>query len=120
MQHNAQSIRPFIGAKDYQLSRSFYRDWGFQEVVLEPKLSYFEKEGIGFYLQDYYAKEWVDNSMVFMQVADVERFWNEVVALDLPSRYPGSKLVPIRTERWGKVCFVHDPSNILWHVGEFI
>jgi len=20
---------------------------------------------------------------------------------------------------WGKECFVHDPSGILWHIGEF-
>ena len=26
---------------------------------------------------------------------------------------------PIRQEVWGKEGFVHDPSGILWHIGEF-
>ncbi len=34
MKHNAKSIRPFIGAENFERSRSFYRDLGFQESVL--------------------------------------------------------------------------------------
>jgi len=76
MEHKAVSIRPFIGAKNFEVSRSFYRDLGFQEVILGPNFSYFRTEGIGFYLQD-------------------------------------------AVLHWGKECFLHDPSGILWHFGEF-
>ena len=34
MEYNAKSIRPFIGAKNFETSRNFYRDWGFEETVL--------------------------------------------------------------------------------------
>lgn len=119
MEHRAISIRPFIGAKDFDLSRSFYRDLGFQEVILSPHMSLFRTEGIGFYLQDAYVKDWVDNTMVFLEVEDVGRFWNELQALDLPSKYVGVRLTPARTYDWGRECFVHDPSGILWHFGEF-
>jgi len=27
--------------------------------------------------------------------------------------------IGIGTEYWGKECFLHDPSGILWHFGEF-
>lgn len=47
------SIRPFIGAKNYNESRSFYTDWGFNEIVLSDKMSYFNFGNIGFYLLDY-------------------------------------------------------------------
>ncbi|MDQ3111085.1 MAG: glyoxalase, partial [Bacteroidota bacterium] len=30
------------------------------------------------------------------------------------------KLVPIRNNDWGRECFVHDPSGILWHFGEIL
>jgi catechol 2,3-dioxygenase-like lactoylglutathione lyase family enzyme len=119
MQHKAKSIRPFIGAKNYDLSRRFYRDLGFQESMLSPNMSYFKTEGIGFYLQDADVRDWIDNTMVFMEVEDVSRFWNELVALDLTTKYPGVRLVPIREEAWGRECFLHDPSGILWHFGEF-
>lgn len=81
MEHKAKSIRPFIGAKDYDLSRNFYLDFGFQEIVLSSEMSYFNSDGLGFYLQDAYVKDWIDNKMLFMEVENVTRFWNELVAL---------------------------------------
>jgi catechol 2,3-dioxygenase-like lactoylglutathione lyase family enzyme len=119
MNHKAISIRPFIGAKDFEVSRRFYRDLGFEEVVLENNFSYFKTEGIGFYLQDAYVKDWVDNTMIFLEVDDVARYYDEIRALDLPSRYEGVRLVPTRDLPWGRECFLHDPSGILWHIGEF-
>ena len=119
MQHQAKSIRPFIGAKNFDLSRHFYRDWGFEERELGPNMSYFHTAGFGFYLQDAYVKDWVDNTMVFLEVDDVARYWEALSALDLPAKYAGVRLVPIRDYDWGRECFVHDPSGILWHIGEF-
>jgi len=119
MEHKAKSIRPFIGAKDFQLSRDFYRDLGFEESILSYNMSYFKTEGLGFYLQDANVPDWIDNTMIFLEVEDVSRFWNELLALDLPARYSGVKLTPIRVYDWGRECFMHDPSGILWHFGEF-
>jgi len=119
MEHKAKSIRPFIGANNFEVSRSFYRDLGFEERVLFSNMSLFLTGSFGFYLQDADVKDWIDNTMVFMGVEDVENFWRELVALDLTSRYNGVRLVPIRVFDWGKECYLHDPSGILWHFGEF-
>lgn len=119
MQQNAKSIRPFIGAKDFDLSRSFYLHLGFEERVISPNMSLFLTNGLGFYLQDYYAKEWIENTMVFLEVKDVDAFYNELLALDLPAAYPGAKLTPARSYDWGRECFLHDPSGVLWHFGQF-
>lgn len=120
MDHKALSIRPFIGARNFELSRSFYSDLGFQESILTPVMSYFKTaEELGFYLQDAYVQDWVDHSMIFLQVEDVELYWNELLALDLTTKYKEAKLTPIRTYDWGKECYLHDPSGILWHFGEF-
>lgn len=119
MQQNVKSIRPFIGAENFEISRSFYKDLGFEEVILEPKLSLFRRQETGFYLQDYYAKDWIDNTMIFMEVDNTDDFWNELQTLQLPEKYKGVRLTPVRTMEWGKECFVHDPSGILWHFGEF-
>jgi catechol 2,3-dioxygenase-like lactoylglutathione lyase family enzyme len=119
MEHKARSIRPFIGAENFELSRSFYRDLGFQEKVLAYNMSYFQTDGLGFYLQDAYVKDWIDNTMIFLEVEDVGRHWNELLALDLTTKYKRVKLTPIRVNDWGRECFVHDPSGILWHFGEF-
>jgi hypothetical protein len=119
MDHKAKSIRPFIGAKNFELSRRFYSDLGFEERVLSPDMSLFKTDGLGFYLQDAYVKDWVDNSMIFLEVDDVERHYKELLALDLPGKYEGVRLTPIRYNDWGNEYFLHDPSGILWHFGEF-
>ncbi len=113
------SIRPFIGTGNFELSRSFYKELGFQESVLSHNMSYFSNQELGFYLQDAYVKDWVDNTMIFMEVENVEEYWKELNALDLTTKYEGVRLTAIRHESWGKECFVHDPSGILWHFGEF-
>jgi catechol 2,3-dioxygenase-like lactoylglutathione lyase family enzyme len=119
MQHNTKSIRPFIGAKDFELSRSFYRDLGFQESVLGNNMSYFKTGQTGFYLQDAYVKDWIDNSMIFLEVDDVVRYWKELQALNLTAKYKNARLTPVKDYEWGRECFLHDPSGILWHFGEF-
>ncbi|UOR06865.1 glyoxalase [Hymenobacter aerilatus] len=113
------SLRPFIGAKDVEVSRRFYRDFGFLENTISPTLFYYSKQGMGFYLQDAYVKEWVDNTMLFLQVDDVEQYRVDLLLLRLPEKYATVQLSAIRTESWGKEFSVHDPSGILWHIGQF-
>ena len=61
MKISGKSIRTFIGSKNYTISRNFYTDLGFKEIITSKKLSYFYMEEFGFYLQDAYVKDWVDN-----------------------------------------------------------
>lgn len=114
-----KSIRTFIGAKDFELSRAFYRDLGFKEKLVFPKMCYFSIDQFGFYLQDAYVKKWVDNSMVFLEVDDVSKFYQKLLELDLHNKYKNVRLTPIKNDFWGRECFLHDPSGVLWHFGEF-
>jgi catechol 2,3-dioxygenase-like lactoylglutathione lyase family enzyme len=119
MEHT-KSIRAFIGAKNFDVSRSFYRDLGFEEVVLFHNMSLFKtKSGLGFYLQDAYVKDWIDNLMLFLEVESVDDYWKMLQGLNLPCKYDGVKLTPTKYHDWGKECFLHDPSGVLWHFGEF-
>ncbi|KAA0126068.1 glyoxalase [Chryseobacterium sp. SN22] len=119
MKQNVKSKRPFIGAENFELSRSFYRDLGFEEVVIDPKMSLFRWNDTGFYLQDGYVKDWIDNTMVFMEVENTDEFFQEVQLLNLTEKYRSAKVSPVQTLSWGKECFIHDPSGVLWHFGEF-
>ena len=78
MHHQAKSIRTFIGAKDFNESREFYRALGFEEFVISDNMTYFKINDLGFYLQDYYVKDWINNSMVFLEVGDVDRYWKGI------------------------------------------
>lgn len=121
MKHIAKSVRAFIGAKDYEVSRNFYKDLGFEESAIPGNMCYFKiNDTLGFYLQNAYVKDWVDNTMLFLEVESVDDYWNELQKLNLPDKYKGVRLTPIKNLDWGRECFLHDPSGILWHFGEFI
>jgi hypothetical protein len=119
MKSTAISIRPFIGSKNYNTSRNFYNDLGFKEVVISEKMSYFSIGEFGFYLQDYYAKDWIDNSMVFLEFDDLEGNLKNIKSLGLTEKYDNVRLSEIKVNAWGNEFFLHDPSGILWHFGNF-
>jgi len=119
MNHNIKSIRTFIGAKNYNLSRQFYLDFGFEEIKIPYKMSYFKCGEFGFYLQDAYVKRWVDNSMIFLEVQNLEQHLDDIKKLNLITKYQKVKISEIQYNDWGNEYFIHDPSGILWHIGEF-
>jgi len=111
-------LRTFIGAKDYKLSRSFYTDLGFQESVISDNLSQFKNGDFSFFLQNYYAKEWLENTMLFLEVSDVANLFYDLKQSDIEQKYPGVQIIPVKKESWGAVCFVIDPSGVLLHFGQ--
>jgi len=115
-----RSIRTFIGANDFAQSRKFYHTLGFQEVIIDPRMSLFQvEEQMSFYLQDAYVKDWINNSMVFLEVTNVEAWEAQLLGLNLKDKFPTIKMTEIRTFPYGREIFLHDPAGVLWHFCEF-
>lgn len=119
MKQEVRSIRAFIGAKHYETSRKFYRDLGFEESVIAENMSLFRMGALSFYLQDYYVKDWIENTMMLLEIADVDAYWTGLQPLQLDKNYPGVRLIATKEADWGKECMVIDPSGVLWHFAEF-
>ena len=120
MNNSTKSIRTFIGAKDFQVSRRFYIELGCEESIISEKLSLFYwKSTVAFYLQEYYVKDWVDNSMLFLEVNDLDAYWKFIDELALPKKYKDVRVSKIVDNDWGREFFLHDPSGVLWHIGSF-
>lgn len=120
MNYTAKSIRTFIGAKNFHESRTFYQEFDFEEIIIDPKMSYFKvNEDMGFYLQDYYVKDWVDNSMIFLEVDNLNVCLKTLLEKDLTKKYQQVRISKIKNEDWGREVFMHDPAGVLWHFGEF-
>ncbi|SDB22947.1 hypothetical protein SAMN03097699_0198 [Flavobacteriaceae bacterium MAR_2010_188] len=118
--YKAKSIRTFIGSKDYKESRKFYKDLGFEEVVLFKDMVVFKvNEDLCFYLQDAYVKDWINNSMVFLEVEDVDECYKDILARNLTEKYKSVRITDVKNLAWGREFFVHDPSGVLWHFGQF-
>jgi uncharacterized glyoxalase superfamily protein PhnB len=113
------AMRPFVPAKDLQVSRQFYADLGFEVTPLGDKLMHVGLGRFAFLLQDYFVKEWADNFMMHMLVTNLDQWWASIAALKLDSRYGVSAPTAPKLEPWGlRVVYVVDPSGVLWHFAE--
>jgi hypothetical protein len=48
-------------------------------------------------------------------VGDLDGYWAEIDALDLPARYPGVRIKPPTDLPWGREAHVVDPAGVCWH-----
>lgn len=119
MDYSPKSIRPFIGSKNFEISRNFYLDLGFEELPIPTKMSFFRLGNFGFYLQDAYVKDWVNNTMLFLEVENLEKHYIKITSLNLEKKYKNVRISKIVYNDWGNEFFMHDPSGVLWHIGEF-
>jgi uncharacterized glyoxalase superfamily protein PhnB len=114
-----QALRPFVPAKNFEISRRFYADLGFRVVSLGDALAEMHLGPYSFLLQDFYVEQWAGNFMMHMLVDDVDKWWDHIVTLDLASRYGVESPRPPKLESWGlRVTYVFDPSGVLWHIAE--
>ncbi len=120
MEIKSNSLRSFLGSKNFSFSRDFYTCLGFKEIVIDKNMSLFIiNDSLSFYLQDAYVKDWIENTMVFWEVSNLESVLLEIKSLNLESKFADVRVSKIVHNSWGNEFFVHDPAGILWHIGEF-
>ncbi|WP_255548676.1 VOC family protein [Luteibacter sp. dw_328] len=113
-------IKAFVPAKDFELSKRFYRDVGFTVAWSSDDLAYLRAGETSFLLQNFYVKEQAENVMMHMLVVDVEAWWQHVLAHDIAKRY-GVRVVPPANQPWGMRDFVLiDPTGVLWRIAQNI
>jgi len=114
-----REMRPFLPAKDFAVSKSFYATLGFTVHDLGADLAEVRFGEKAFLLQNFYVEEWANNFMMHLLVTDVDGWWKHLSALDLPSRFAVAAPKAPKLEPWGlRVCYLIDPSGILWHIAE--
>ena len=114
-----QWLRPFVPAKDFETSKRFYADLGFEIEPLGPDVAGMSIGPHAFLLQNYFVAQWAENFMMHVMVSDLNRWWQHIASLDLASRYAVQKPRPAKLESWGlNVAYVFDPSGVLWHFAE--
>ena len=113
-----EMIRPFVPARDFDLSKRFYETLGF-EKVLDSEVAIFRVGSGGFILQRYYQKEMAENFMMQLMVDDLDAWWEHVKALDLPGKFGVSAPKAPALQPWGlRVAYLVDPCGVLWHIAQ--
>jgi len=116
--NGTELIRPFLPAKDFELSKRFYEAIGF-EKVLDGDVAIFKAGSGGFILQRYYQKEWAENFMMQLMVDDLDAWWTHISSVDLNGRFGVPTPKPPAMQPWGlRIIYVVDPSGVLWHIAQ--
>ena len=113
------ALRPFVPAKDFDLSKRFYQALGFALTRDEDAIAMLKLGSFSFILQRFYAKEFAENCMVQLLVRDVDAWWGQAAPAEAAARFSAKAPRAPAVQSWGmKVGFVFDPSGVLWHVAE--
>ena len=111
-------VRPFMPAKDFELSKRFYDAIGF-EKVLDAEVVIYNAGSGGFILQRHFKEEWAENFMMQLMVDDLDAWWAHIESLDLEKEFGVPSPKAPAMQPWGlRVAYVVDPSGVLWHVAQ--
>ncbi|HTB98002.1 MAG TPA: VOC family protein [Terracidiphilus sp.] len=113
-----ESARPFVPAKDFALSKSFYEKLGFIKL-LDGDVAIFGIGSTSFILQNYFDESFAGHFMMQLMVDDLDAWWEHIARLDLPTAYGVNSPKPPAMQPWGlRVAYLVDPSGVLWHIAE--
>jgi hypothetical protein len=112
----AAIARPFLPARNFEVSKAFYRTLGFTQVF-DGELAIFRIGDTGFFLQNLYSKAWAEMCVMQLAVDDVPRWWRHIESLGLAARFDTPAPRPPKREPWGlDVAYLWDPCGVLWHI----
>ena len=113
-------IKAFVPAKDYELSKSFYKDLGFTMGSDEEGIAYFYHEKCSFLLQNFYEPKHAHNFMMHMLVKDINKWHDFFISEGIPEKYK-TKISEVTEQPWGMYDFtLIDPCGVLWRFGQNI
>lgn len=111
-------IKAFVPARDFELSKAFYKDIGFTMASEGGGVAYFHFEHASFLLQDFCAEFFAENFMMHMLVSDVDAWWNRINESAVVAKY-GVKQTSIELQPWRMRDFcLTDPTGVLWRIGQ--
>jgi catechol 2,3-dioxygenase-like lactoylglutathione lyase family enzyme len=110
-------VKAFVPAKDFNLSKQFYRDFGFNLAWADDHLAEFRHGDSSFLLQNFYEEAHAGNFMMHLLVEDVDAWWQQVQDQGLMGKYRVHSEPP--TDRGQMRDFVLvDPTRVLWRIAQ--
>jgi hypothetical protein len=111
-------IKAFVPARDFELSKQFYRDIGFTMASEGGGVAYFHFEAASFLLQDFCADSFAEHFMMHLLVKDVDAWRDRLKVSGVAEKY-GVEISDIELQPWRMRDFcLTDPSGVLWRIGQ--
>jgi len=113
-------VRAFVPAAGFAVSRAFYLALGWRELWTDGTLALLELGGHRIMLQDRYVRDWAENCILTVEVADARAWFAHVDSVLTHRRYGDARVAEPRQEDWGAlVTYVWDPCGVLLHFAQF-
>lgn len=116
----AVEIKAFVPARDFEVSKEFYRAIGFTLASSWQGIAYFRCGNSSFLLQDFHVREHADNFQMHLLVESVGDWHRRIEAERIAERF-NVKVGDPEDRPWGMRDFtLFDPSGILWRIAQNI
>lgn len=110
--------RPFVPARDFELSKRFYEAVGFKKL-LDGEVAIFGIGSSSFVLQNHFQEDWAANFMMQLMVDELDGWWTHLQSLDLPAAFGVPAPSAPTMQPWGlRIAYLVDPAGVLWHVAQ--
>jgi len=119
----AVEIKAFVPARDYDLSRRFYADVGFEEKSNSDGVAYFAAGDCSFLLQRSHEQAHAQSFMMHLLVEDADAWHRRLVEQAIVDRYRehGVRMTTPADRPWHMRDFqLIDPSGVLWRIAHNI
>lgn len=118
-QLSVTDVKVFAPTKDFELSVSFYKALGWTCNWSDGEYAEMELGGVRFFLQKYYHKGWANNFMFYINVEDVQAWFEHASEVIKNGRYGKARInAPSKQPHGDIVCHVWDPTGILLHFAQ--
>ena len=109
------SLQPFVpSGSNFEGSKQFFRELGFNLSWDEGDYAGFENNSCKFILQRYDQKDFAENFMLTVGVANVDEFRTEVIEKQLPQKF-GIRIGKISDMPYGREVNIIDIAGVCWH-----
>jgi uncharacterized glyoxalase superfamily protein PhnB len=112
-------LNAFVPAKDFDVSKQFYLDIGFELAWDSDDIARFKIGSFSFLLQKFHVQQHSENFMMGLMVEDADLWWEHFKRIGLRDKYPHIMLKPPTMQPWGiRVLYMSDPTGVLWHISD--
>ncbi len=116
MKARATALIPFVpSGPEFDTALAFFADLGVETAWRNGDIAGLRFGGATFMLQNIHVQAWQENQMLVVEVDDLDMYWREIDALNLPAKYPGVRMKPPTDFPWGREAHVIDPGGVCWH-----
>lgn len=117
MKSKVTGLFPFVpSGASFPTALAFFAELGFKPDWQHEGLAGLRCGSAYFLLQDIDIPEWQKNQMIVVEVDDLDAYWLELAAKDLPTRFAGVHTRAPTSFPWGREVHIIDPGGVCWHI----